>query len=131
MQLPERTRRDAEVSLEKAREVCLVGEAGAESDVGKGGAWGIQQAARALETNRKKVLMRRAPNRFLERASEVRRRQARFASKRIDREMGGRLRLHELEHSPPNGRSEPTAREVAMLGRRSGQLHQLKPERSR
>jgi hypothetical protein len=68
------------VSLEEAREVRLIGKAGAQRDVRERGVWRVEHPARALEPKRKEMLVRCAPDGLLERTREVRGRQPGDAS---------------------------------------------------
>src|ERR1051326_4157639 len=100
------SRGDAEPSLEKAREVRLVGESGAERDLGERGVGGVEQTAGAVESEGEQVLVRCPANGLLERAREMRRRQACLTSQEIDRQRRRDTSFHELGEAAPDGRSE-------------------------
>ena len=71
------------------------------------------------------MLMGALPDRLLEGASEVRRRQAGLAREDVDRQVRRRARGHQLEHAAPNGWREPAARPSRYRHRGTGLLQKL------
>ena len=128
MRSHERARRDAELPLEQAGEVRLVGEAGTERDVGERGVRRLEESSRTLEAQRHQMLVRRAAHRLLERAREMCEREPRFAREHVEGELPVRLRVHQLEHASSDDRRESAARRLgAMLGY-ARLLHDLQRE---
>ena len=117
--------RDAELPLEQAGEVRLVGEAGAGGDVGEGGVRRLEESPSTLEAQRHQMLVRRAAHRLLERAREMCERESGLAREDVERELSVRLRIHQLEHATPNDRREAAARRLGVMLGYARLLHDL------
>src|SRR3954451_24071274 len=97
MRSNECARRDAELPLEETREVRLVGEAGPHRHVGERRSRGLEQAPSTLEPQSHEMLMRRAADRFLECAREVRERESRLTREDVECQLAVGLCVHQLE----------------------------------
>jgi hypothetical protein len=128
MRSHEGARRDTELPLEQASEVRLIGEAGAQGDVGEGGTRRVEETPGTLEAQRHQMLVRRAAHRLLERAREMCQRESGLAREDVERELSVRLRIHQLEHTSSNDRREAAARRLGVMLGYARLLHDLQCE---
>ena len=129
MRSHERAGCDAELPLEEASEVRLIGETGAGRDLREGDIRGVEETPGTLEAQRHQMLVRRAAHRLLERAREMCQRESGLPREDVERELAVRLRIHQLEHATSDDRRESAARRLgAMLGY-ARLLHDLQRER--
>jgi hypothetical protein len=89
----------AKLTLEEAGEMRLVGETGAQGDVGQRRVRRVEQAARALEAKREQVLMWCTPGSLTESTGEVRGGETDFARQRFYRQARIELCVHQLERA--------------------------------
>ena len=128
MRSHERARRDAELPLEQPGEVRLIGEAGANGDVGERDVRRLEESPSALEAQHHQMLVRRAAHRLLERAREMCEREPRFAREHVEGELPVRLRVHQLEHASSDDGREAAARRLGVMLGYARLLHDLQCE---